>query len=175
MAAYLRLEELVVLGDAMMRRSFYRVHVSPADFATLLNELPTTFPHRKKCDKAVKLLAENTDSCMETRLRFRMLRAGYGPFVINYRLTLNTADKKQAFLDIAIPNLKIAIEYSGKFHAQNWESDEARRTALSSAGWQILSVNAETLSNSGKFKDFLIQLSMTIARQQTILQRNQQM
>lgn len=175
MAAYLRLEELVVLGDAMTRRSFYRVHVSPANFVTLLNELPTTFPHRKKCDKAVKLLAENTDSCMETRLRFRMLRAGYGPFVINYRLTLNTADKKQAFLDIAIPNLKIAIEYSGKFHAQNWESDEARRTALSSAGWQILSVNAETLSNSGKFKDFLIQLSMTIARQQTILQRNQQM
>lgn len=172
MAAYLKLEELVVLGDAMMRRNHYHVHVSPEDFATLLNELPPMFPHRRKCETAAKLLAENTDSCMETRLRFRMHRAGYGPFVVNYQLTLNTVDKKQAFLDIAIPELKIAIEYSGKFHTQNWESDEARRTALSSAGWQVLSVNAETLRNQNRFKDFLLQLSMTIARQRNILRNN---
>lgn len=174
MAPYLKLEELVVLGDAMMRRNHYHVHVSPENFITLLNELPPTFPHRRKCEKAAKLLAENTDSCMETRLRFRMHSAGYGPFVVNHRLTLNTSDKKTAFLDIAIPDLKIAVEYSGKFHANNWESDEARRTALASAGWQVLSVNAETLRDRGKFKDFLLQLSMTIARQRSILRQDAQ-
>ncbi|WP_432624574.1 hypothetical protein [Bifidobacterium sp.] len=172
MAAYLTLEELVVLGDAMMRRNYYHVHVSPENFTTLLDELPSTFPHRRKCEAAAKLLAENTDSCMETRLRFRMHRAGYGPFVVNHRLTLNTSDGRTAFLDIAIPDLKIAIEYSGKFHANNWESDEARRTALASAGWQVLSVNAETLRDRGKFKDFLLQLSMTIARQRNILRQD---
>ena len=172
MAAYLTLEELVVLGDAMMRRTYYHVHVSPENFITLLDELPSTFPHRRKCKTAAKLLAENTDSCMETRLRFRMHRAGYGPFVVNHRLTLNTSDSRTAFLDIAMPDLKIAIEYSGKFHANNWESDEARRTALASAGWQVLSVNAETLRDHGKFKDFLLQLSMTIARQRNILQQD---
>lgn len=174
MAPYLKLEELVVLGDAMMRRNYYHVHVSPENFIMLLNELPPTFPHRRKCEKAAKLLAENTDSCMETRLRFRMHSAGYGPFVVNHRLTLNTSDKKTAFLDIAIPDLKIAVEYSGKFHANNWESDEARRTALASAGWQVLSVNAETLRDRGKFKDFLLQLSMTIARQRSILRQDAQ-
>ena len=174
MAAYLTLEELVVLGDAMMRRNYYHVHVSPENFLTLLDELPSTFPHRRKCETAAKLLAENTDSCMETRLRFRMHRAGYGPFVVNHRLTLNTSDSRTAFLDIAMPDLKIAIEYSGKFHANNWESDEARRTALASAGWQVLSVNAETLRNRGKFKDFLLQLSMTIARQRNILHQDVQ-
>lgn len=174
MAPYLKLEELVVLGDAMMRRNYYHVHVSPENFIMLLNELPPTFPHRRKCEKAAKLLAENTDSCMETRLRFRMCSAGYGPFVVNHRLTLNTSDKKTAFLDIAIPDLKIAVEYSGKFHANNWESDEARRTALASAGWQVLSVNAETLRDRGKFKDFLLQLSMTIARQRNILRHDAQ-
>lgn len=171
MAAYLTLEELVVLGDAMMRRNYYHVHVSPENFTTLLDELPSTFPHRRKCEAAAKLLAENTDSCMETRLRFRMHRAGYGPFVVNHRLMLNTSDGRTAFLDIAIPDLKIAIEYSGKFHANNWESDEARRTALASAGWQVLSVNAETLRDRGQFKDFLLQLSMTIARQCNILRQ----
>ena len=171
MAAYLTLEELVVLGDAMMRRNYYHVHVSPENFTTLLDELPSTFPHRRKCEAAAKLLAENTDSCMETRLRFRMHRAGYGPFVVNHRLMLNTSDGRTAFLDIAIPDLKIAIEYSGKFHANNWESDEARRTALASAGWQVLSVNAETLRDRGQFKDFLLQLSMTIARQRNILRQ----
>lgn len=174
MAPYLKLEELVVLGDAMMRRNYYHVHVSPENFIMLLNELPPTFPHRRKCEKAAKLLAENTDSCMETRLRFRMHSAGYGPFVVNHRLTLNTSDKKTAFLDIAIPDLKIAVEYSGKFHANNWESDEARRTALASAGWQVLSVNAETLRDRGKFKDFLLQLSMTISRQRSILRQDAQ-
>lgn len=174
MAPYLKLEELVVLGDAMMRRNYYHVHVSPENFIMLLNELPPTFPHRRKCEKAAKLFAENTDSCMETRLRFRMHSAGYGPFVVNHRLTLNTSDKKTAFLDIAIPDLKIAVEYSGKFHANNWESDEARRTALASAGWQVLSVNAETLRDRGKFKDFLLQLSMTIARQRSILRQDAQ-
>ena len=174
MAPYLKLEELVVLGDAMMRRNYYHVHVSPENFIMLLNELPPTFPHRRKCEKAAKLLAESTDSCMETRLRFRMHSAGYGPFVVNHRLTLNTSDKKTAFLDIAIPDLKIAVEYSGKFHANNWESDEARRTALASAGWQVLSVNAETLRDRGKFKDFLLQLSMTIARQRSILRQDAQ-
>ena len=167
MAVYLALEELVVLGDAMMRRSYYHVHVTPNDFHTLLDLLPSTFPHRKKCEKAVTLLAENTDSCMESRLRFRLMKIGFGPFVVNYHLTLNTHDRKSAFLDIAIPDLKIAIEYSGKFHSGQWSNDEARRTALASAGWQVLSANAETMRNPQKFKDFALQLSATIARQQS--------
>ena len=167
MAVYLTLEELVVLGDAMMRRSYYHVHVAPDDFRSLLDLLPSTFPHRKKCEKAVTLLAENTDSCMESRLRFRLMKIGFGPFAVNYRLTLNTYDHKTAFLDIAIPDLKIAIEYSGKFHSGQWSNDEARRTALASAGWQVLSASAETLRNPKKFKDFVLQLSATIARQQS--------
>ncbi len=167
MAVYLALEELVVLGDAMMRRSYYHVHVAPDDFRSLLDSLPSTFPHRKKCEKAVTLLAENTDSCMESRLRFRLTKIGFGPFAVNYRLTLNTYDHKTAFLDIAIPDLKIAIEYSGKFHSGQWSNDEARRTALASAGWQVLSVSVETLRNPKKFKDFVLQLSATIARQQS--------
>lgn len=167
MAVYLTLEELVVLGDAMMRRSYYHVHVTPDDFRSLLDLLPSTFPHRKKCEKAVTLLAENTDSCMESRLRFRLMKIGFGPFAVNYRLTLNTYDHKTAFLDIAIPDLKIAIEYSGKFHSGQWSNDEARRTALASAGWQVLSASAETLRNPKKFKDFVLQLSATIARQQS--------
>ena len=172
MAVYLALEELVVLGDAMMRRSYYHVHVTPNDFRTLLDLLPSTFPHRKKCEKAVTLLAENTDSCMESRLRFRLMKIGFGPFLVNYRLTLNTHDRKTAFLDIAIPDLKIAIEYSGKFHSGQWTSDEARRTALASAGWQVLSVRAETLRDPKKFKDFVLQLSATIARQQSKMRTN---
>lgn len=167
MAVYLTLEELVVLGDAMMRRSYYHVHVTPDDFRSLLDLLPSTFPHRKKCEKAVTLLAENTDSCMESRLRFRLTKIGFGPFAVNYRLTLNTYDHKTAFLDIAIPDLKIAIEYSGKFHSGQWSNDEARRTALASAGWQVLSASAETLRDPKKFKDFVLQLSATIARQQS--------
>jgi hypothetical protein len=172
MAVYLTLEELVVLGDTMMRRSYYHVHVTPSDFRTLLDLLPHTFPHRKKCEKAVTLLAENTDSCMESRLRFRLAKIGFGPFAVNYHLTLNTHDRKPAFLDIAIPDLKIAIEYSGKFHTGQWPNDEARRTALASAGWQVLSANAETLQNPQKFKDFVLQLSATIARQQSKMRTN---
>ncbi|WP_137656122.1 DUF559 domain-containing protein [Bifidobacterium moukalabense] len=164
-ARHLTLREMVVLADAMMRRQPLYYRFQPQDFANLLAVLPSRFAGRTKCGRALRYIAENTDSPMESRLRFHLQCAGIDNLTVNHPLRLNTATLNYVLLDMAIVPLKIGIEYSGRFHAQQWENDEARRTALTAAGWQILTANNETMRNADLFHDFVVQLQMTMIAQ----------
>ena len=106
-----------------------------------------------------------TDSPMETRLRLRLAEHGIGDLTINHRLRLESDSIDTVFLDLAIVPLRIGIEYSGRFHASQWEDDEARRTALTAAGWRILTANHTTMSDDARFRDFLAQLRTTMTQQ----------
>ena len=164
-ARYLTTTELVVLTDSLMRRSPIKYGFTLADFHGFLDDMPSGFYSRAKCERALRLAASGTDSPMESRLRLRLAEHGIGDLTINHRLRLGSDSIDTVFLDLAIVPLRIGIEYSGRFHASQWEDDEARRTALTAAGWRILTANHTTMSDDARFRDFLAQLRTTMTQQ----------
>lgn len=54
---------------------------------------------------------------------------------------------KIVVLDMAYPDIKVAIEYDGRHHAGQWLADSKRREALEDDGWAYIQVTAENLMN----------------------------
>lgn len=52
-----------------------------------------------------------------------------------------------ARVDLAIPTLRVAVEYDGAWHAlrEQLEADRRRLNALAEAGWQVVHVTAAML------------------------------
>lgn len=67
---------------------------------------------------------------------------------------LKIENKKWKFLDIALPELKIDIEYDGKiYHMFSKERDKQRDQIIKSLGWKIIRINQDNKD------DFLLNLS----------------
>ena len=64
---------------------------------------------------------------------------------VNWKVRLNNG--KIALLDMAYPDIKVAIEYDGRHHAGQWLADSKRREALEDDGWAYIQVTAENLMN----------------------------
>jgi hypothetical protein len=77
---------------------------------------------------------------METRVRLLIVLAGLPEPVVNQVLR----DGNGAWthrLDLSYPDLRIAIEYDGRQHAESshqWVRDVARREELDGLGWRML-------------------------------------
>lgn len=171
LAPYLTISELTVLGDSMMRRNPVHFSYTVDDFRKLLSALPARFLHRRKCERALLLMRPQTDSPMETRFRLKLDATGIPELrnlAVNHAVALPPNGSK-AYLDLAIVNLRIGIDYSGRHHANQWEADEARRTALLSAGWIIATANHTTIENANAWKEFVAQLRHMIFQQSRIL------
>ncbi len=108
----LTIDELVVLGDAMLRRK---------GAATNLAELRTlTDSTRKmkgltKARAALDLVQTGTDSSMETRARLLLVHAGLPCPVVN-RAAIDDQGRFLALPDMSYPERRIAIEYDGDVH-----------------------------------------------------------
>lgn len=85
-----------------------------------------------------------TESPMETRLRVALVRAGLPRPVAQY-IVRDVAGTFVARLDLAYPELKIAIEYDGAWHWESRMADERRRGRLRALGWTVIVVSAEDL------------------------------
>lgn len=138
----LNLEDLVVLGDSMLRRK------SPA---TSLSELRAVVEQTVKtrgvvqARAALALLRPDTDSSMETRTRLILVSAGLPCPEVN----VPAYDQHGRFLalpDMSYPELRIAIEYDGDIHRTDqstWRRDVERRQRLEDADWRIITVTAD--------------------------------
>lgn len=81
----------------------------------------------------------NTDSPGETRTRLLLGRAGFPEPVINLPVP-DPHSGQLRYLDMAYPELRIAVEYDGDYHRRSknqWRQDQARKDSLASAGWDI--------------------------------------
>jgi G:T-mismatch repair DNA endonuclease (very short patch repair protein) len=78
----------------------------------------------------------------ETRLRLVMLRAGLPTPVAQFRVFDD--DGLIARVDFAYPELRIAIEYDGAWHAESGQfaRDRRRLNRLRAAGWRVVFVTA---------------------------------
>ncbi|MDD6461339.1 MAG: DUF559 domain-containing protein [Bifidobacteriaceae bacterium] len=165
-ASRVDLRVLVMLGDAMTRRDAevrWFDH-SGLDQAYWRLQKESESSHRRlpcsndKCRLALTLMRENTDSMRETELRLLLVSHGLPTPQVNLQVQVvddrsipvgpqGEKQKRTYYLDLAYPNLKVAIEYDGRQHAQNWESDMRRRTLLENDGWICINATWQDLTN----------------------------
>jgi hypothetical protein len=143
LGAHLTLREVMVLGDALTRRT--RPWCSPAMLEVRVAGLPARTRGVRRLREAVALVRAGTDSCMESRLRWLIVRAGLPCPVVN-TLVRGPQGEVVAMPDLAYPALKIAIEYDGDVHRtdkRTWRRDIARRQALEALGWRMITCTAD--------------------------------
>lgn len=151
-AARLSLQELVVLGDSMMRRNSRGIRIE--DFIRLLQNLREEAQVRglrlprgfRSMSRAVRLMREHTDSSQETRLRLLLMRYGLGCPRINVPIRIPDSGRL-FYLDMAYPEKKLAVEYDGTHHRDQWLADCDRLKFIDEQGWQHIQVTAYDLSS----------------------------
>ena len=85
-----------------------------------------------------------SESPMETRLRVLGLESGLPRPVAQ----LNVFDPWRVFvarLDLAYPELKVAVEFDGALHWEQRREDDRRRDALRRLGWIVLVFSADDI------------------------------
>ena len=137
-AAGLPLPEAVAVLDAMTRADLVNMQA----FAQWLahdhgNGVRTV-------REAVPLVDPRAESQPESAMRVILLRAGL-PVVPQYAVVLH--GRLVARVDLALPELRLAIEYDGAWHVlrEQLERDRARLNALKGAGWTVVHVTAAML------------------------------
>lgn len=150
-----RLESLVLLGDAFMRRDSDQRWMALRDFRDSCHATHEQIRKAKRrmpagtvnSRRAMVLMRENTDSVRESELRLMLLSYGLPMPQVNPHVDIrndtgqaNVGGRRRFFLDLAYSECKVAVEYDGKQHASNWEEDVRRRTLLEDAGWMCVNV-----------------------------------
>lgn len=91
------------------------------------------------------------DSPRETRTRLCILAAGLPEPVLQYEIWID--GRLAAEIDLAYPELKIAIEYEGEHHLNDpkqWAKDIRRQELLESLGWIVIRVTKADLRQNGR-------------------------
>lgn len=149
-------EELVTLGDSMMRRNARFGTITLDEFIDYVNRLENLNEYVRtnrqrpirginKMRQALRLMREGTDSSQESRCRITLIRHGLPCPEVNYKV--RSSNGKIVFLDMAYPEIKVVIEYDGRHHAGQWLADSKRREALEDEGWIYIQVTAENLAS----------------------------
>jgi len=144
-ACRVHITDLVVAVDSLLRRQHTLAVRSEMEL------IVARFPGRRgvrRAHQALAMACAGVDSPMETRLRLAMISAGLPPPVVNFEVVL--ANGHHYFLDMAYPDVKLAVEYDGAVHVANrrqMEADQTRRRELEDAGWRILTVTAADFTN----------------------------
>jgi very-short-patch-repair endonuclease len=74
---------------------------------------------------------------METRLRLTLVLGGLPRPVTQHRIYDHTG-RFVARVDLAYPELRIAIEYDGENHKERWAEDMVRQNRIIGAGWTLM-------------------------------------
>lgn len=136
LATYLDLVDLVVLGDAIVRRRL----ATPAQIVAACAARQGR--SARKARRAAGYVRANVDSAMESRLRMLIVLAGLPEPEVNLELR-NDSHILMCQLDLSYPGVKLAIEYDGQQHREDttrWDNDIARGDWLARNGWRLLPV-----------------------------------
>lgn len=113
--------------------------------------------------QALALMKIGVDSPKETELRLMLVTAGLGApqvgFVIQTRLGPLTPD-------LAYPVRRVLIEYEGDLHRTNrrrWRGDFDRVRAFQEAGWTVIRVNSDDLTDAVRRAALIAQLGALLA------------
>ena len=166
-------EELVALGDSMMRRDPRIRRADTADFRNVIDSVRRysqndpcrvrALPGIRNMELALRLMCENTDSSQETRTRLALMRYGLDEPEVDHRLYIRRTGQT-LFLDMAYPELDIVIEYDGRHHASQWLADSKRRQLLEDEGWLYVQVTSSDLGNEESERMLALRIASKIGQ-----------
>ena len=145
-------EELVVLGDGLMRRPRPPDHlpylVEPQALAAAVADSPRR-PGIRAARRAIEIVRPRTDSPMESVTRFHLVRSGLPMPLVNHPI-LDDTGWPIYFIDMAYVDAMVAVEYDGADHFTNPAqtiADLRRRRHLEADGWRFIIVTADDLAD----------------------------
>ena len=143
---WLSVAELVVLGDAVVRRP-YSYAEGRGQAWTSIEELKRTVdahpwtPGVPRGREAVSLVRVGADSAPETRLRLALINGGLPEPELQVPADIDDPSSPRA--DLGYPWAKLAIQYDGEHHfapAQQ-NRDQMRDATFEAHGWKVLLAN----------------------------------
>jgi very-short-patch-repair endonuclease len=141
LAVLLSVPELVAVGDFIIH---WRLPLASIE---QLADAARRYPDRRgrvARGIAIGLLNNRAESPKESELRTILVVGGVRGVEVNVEVSVGMANYR---LDLAIPALKIDIEYQGDYHRDQaqWRRDMTRRSRLESDGWRVIDVNEDDL------------------------------
>jgi hypothetical protein len=140
LAAALSLDDLVVMGDGILRRRFCTLEELRVDLVRRAGARGI-----RHLREASELVRADAKSVMETRARLVMHRAGLPEPVLNQDIYDDNGDWLGC-PDFAWPERKVLVEYDGDHHRTDrvqWQRDVARRRLMQEAGWRVIVITAD--------------------------------
>ncbi|MGO1885013.1 MAG: endonuclease domain-containing protein [Citricoccus sp.] len=104
----------------------------------------------KRAREVVELLREGSDSPQESRLRIRVVDAGFSEPVVNPEIILSSGERITP--DLVWEDVKICVQYEGDHHrsdAEQWDRDIQRDRRMQFDGWIVLRVTKQVFSHDG--------------------------
>ena len=127
----LRGRERLVVADAL-------THLG----VTTVEELRRYFAGQRRmrnlriAERLLDDIEPKSESPMETRLRLVLVEGGLPRPEAQWEVR-NAAGVVQWRLDLAYPDVKVAVEYDGAWHWKQRRDDDRRRAALRALGWDV--------------------------------------
>jgi hypothetical protein len=105
---------------------------------------------RRALRQALELMSDRAESPPESRTRVIFVLAGIQELAVNHPITTSAGQRYRA--DLAIPGLRVLIEYQGDYHRrpQQFRDDMTRRSRLEADGWYVFLINAADLDDPGE-------------------------
>jgi hypothetical protein len=130
--------DLVALGDDALRRGLM---TSDEVHAVLRRRIRYT--GKAGARLAISLLNPRSESPQESRVRAHCVLWGFGVPEVQFEV-FDEGGRFVARLDMAFPELRLALEYDGEFHAtpERRDHDASRRTRLRALGWYVVELTA---------------------------------
>lgn len=139
-AATLPLDDLVVVGDALVRRkkplsTLAQLRLSVSSWAGRAGSVVLR--------QALVLIRDRTDSPRETAVRLVIVRAGLPEPLVNEPVT-GPNGEFLGFGDLVYPEWKVVVEYDGGYHFDNDKQihrDIDRLARFTAAGWTVIRIH----------------------------------
>ena len=138
LAGMLSLVDLVILGDALVRR-----HGLSLDGLLKACRFSSDY-YAGLARFAASFVREGVDSPMETRLRMLIVLAGLPEPEVNVIIHNDDGTWHRRF-DLCYLRIKLIVEYDGRQHAEDseqWNTDLERREEFDDEGYRVLVVTA---------------------------------
>lgn len=151
MGRHLSLLDLVKLADSLTCRD-EMLHRTTLDEIWNFIRNCTPFAGRAKCEHALCLARERTDSPKETETRLALDCEAFPEMTTNYLLETESGQK---FLDLASEDYRIAVEFDGRHHLSRIGEDHERINDIQSRLWTVFVIDNDTLQSTSRRNQFL--------------------
>lgn len=143
-ASQLSLDDLVIMGDGLARRTRPEATIEQLGEAV---ELAFHRPGLSVLRRALGLVRANTDSARETALRLIVVRAGFPEPEVNGTI-INRHGAAIAHGDLVFRAQRVILEYDGRHHAEEgqFSIDIARLDELMEEEWRVIRVDKALLA-----------------------------